>query len=50
LTALGMSRSEALGAVRLSLGRSTTQADTAAAASALAKAWRDVRSTADAAR
>jgi cysteine desulfurase len=43
LTALGLSRDEALGAVRLSLGRTTTGADIEAAASELARAWRQVR-------
>jgi cysteine desulfurase len=42
LTALGLSREQALGAVRLSLGRSTTGADIEQAASALATAWRQV--------
>ena len=49
LTALGIPASKALGAVRLSLGRSTTQADIATAASDLGKAWRNVRSTTNAA-
>jgi cysteine desulfurase len=44
LTALGIPRDKALGAVRLSLGRSTTQADITTAASDLAGAWRSVRS------
>ena len=44
LTALGIPRTKALGAVRLSLGRSTTQADITTAASDLARAWRSVRS------
>jgi cysteine desulfurase len=43
LTALGLSRDKALGAVRLSLGRSTTGADIEQAASELAGAWRRVR-------
>jgi cysteine desulfurase len=43
LTALGIPRASALGAVRLSLGRTTTKADVEAAASALAVAWRQVR-------
>jgi cysteine desulfurase len=49
LTALGIPAGNALGAVRLSLGRSTTQADIAIAASDLGKAWRSVRSTTNAA-
>src|SRR5262249_28726892 len=40
LTALGIPRDQALGAVRLSLGRSTTAQDVEAAASSLAEAWR----------
>jgi len=40
LTALGIAREEALGAVRLSLGRGTTHEDVDNAASALAAAWR----------
>ena len=40
LTALGVAREEALGAVRLSLGRGTTHEDVDNAASALAAAWR----------
>ena len=40
LTALGISRQVALGAVRLSLGRTTTLEDVAAAAVALGAAWR----------
>lgn len=40
LTALGIPRERALGAVRLSLGRNTTESDIAMAASALADAWR----------
>jgi cysteine desulfurase len=40
LTALGIPRGAALGAVRLSLGRGTTMADVEAAASSLAAAWR----------
>jgi cysteine desulfurase len=43
LTALGIARETALGAVRLSLGRGTTGADVQAAASELAGAWRGVR-------
>ncbi len=49
LTALGIPASKALGAVRLSIGRSTTQADIATAASDLCKAWRSVRTTTNAA-
>jgi cysteine desulfurase len=44
LTALGIPSNEALGAVRLSLGRATTEADIKTAASDLAHAWRSVRS------
>jgi len=40
LAALGIPRHAALGAVRLSLGRSTTAADVEVAASSLAAAWR----------
>jgi cysteine desulfurase len=40
LTALGIAHDQALGAVRLSLGRGTTADDVSAAASALAAAWR----------
>jgi cysteine desulfurase len=40
LTALGLPRDQALGAVRLSLGRHTTEGDVAIAASALVTAWR----------
>jgi cysteine desulfurase len=43
LTALGIPRDRALGAVRLSLGRSTTREDIERAASELASAWRSVR-------
>jgi cysteine desulfurase len=43
LSALGLPRTAALGAVRLSLGRSTTPADIERAASELARAWRRVR-------
>jgi cysteine desulfurase len=43
LGALGLPRDAALGAVRLSLGRSTTEADIQRAASELARAWRQVR-------
>jgi cysteine desulfurase len=42
LTALGLSRERALGAVRLSLGRSTTGAEIEEAASELARAWRQL--------
>ena len=42
LTALGIARSNALGAVRLSLGRGTTKQDVADAAADLAAAWRSV--------
>ena len=42
LTGLGIARDQALGAVRLSLGRGTTADDVATAASALAAAWRVV--------
>ena len=42
LTALGISRDTALGAVRLSLGRGTTKEDVADAAADLAAAWRSV--------
>jgi len=44
LTALGIVRGKALGAVRLSLGRSTKEDDIAAAARALAQAWQRVAS------
>jgi cysteine desulfurase len=40
LTALGIPRDKALGAVRLSLGRATSAADVDAAATSLAAAWR----------
>jgi cysteine desulfurase len=40
LTALGIPHDQALGAVRLSLGRGTTKEDIAAAVSSLAAAWR----------
>jgi len=43
LTALGFDREKALGAVRLSLGRSTTAAQAERAAVALAQAWRRAR-------
>jgi cysteine desulfurase len=42
LTALGIARDNALGAVRLSLGRGTTKEDVADAAADLAAAWRSV--------
>jgi cysteine desulfurase len=42
LTALGIARDSALGAVRLSLGRGTTKEDVADAAADLAAAWRSV--------
>jgi cysteine desulfurase len=42
LTALGIARDNALGAVRLSLGRDTTKEDVAGAAADLAAAWRSV--------
>jgi cysteine desulfurase len=44
LTALGIPAHEALGSVRLSLGRETTQADVEAAASRLVAAWRALAS------
>jgi cysteine desulfurase len=40
LAALGIPPEQALGAVRLSLGRTTTRHDVEAAASSLAAAWR----------
>jgi cysteine desulfurase len=43
LNALGLSRTAALGAVRLSLGRSTTRAEVERAACELTRAWRQVR-------
>jgi cysteine desulfurase len=45
LTALGIPRDRALGAVRLSLGRATTREDVELAASELAAAWRRLRTT-----
>jgi cysteine desulfurase len=42
LTALGIAHDQALGAVRLSLGRGTKQEDVSAAARALAEAWQRV--------
>jgi cysteine desulfurase len=42
LTALGIPREQALGAVRLSLGRHTTENDIAAASAALVATWRQV--------
>lgn len=44
LTAMGVEPSEALGSVRLSLGRTTTPEDVRAAAEALAGAWGRLRS------
>ena len=41
LLAMGLSKRRALGAIRLSLGRLTTQADMELAASALIKTWRE---------
>src|SRR5215510_7568621 len=46
LTALGIPRERALGAVRLSLGRTTTRSDVEEAASTLAEAWRLIARTA----
>ncbi len=43
LTALGIPRDKALGAIRLSLGRATSREDVERAASELAIAWRAVR-------
>jgi cysteine desulfurase len=43
VSALGYEPAQALGAVRLSVGRATTQADVERAATALAKAWRTAR-------
>jgi cysteine desulfurase len=43
LTALGLPRDKVLGAVRLSIGRATTEADIEGAAAELARAWRQVR-------
>jgi cysteine desulfurase len=45
LTRMGISPEEALGAIRLSLGRSTTRADIETAGKALAAAWRRVSTT-----
>jgi cysteine desulfurase len=45
LTTLGFSPEEALGSVRLSLGRGTTQADIGVAASHLVAAWRALAGT-----
>jgi cysteine desulfurase len=39
LLAMGVAPADAVGAVRLSLGRGTTEADVVAAAAALARAW-----------
>jgi cysteine desulfurase len=49
LTALGIPRDKALGAVRLSLGRATTREDIERAATELANAWRVTRATVEAA-
>jgi cysteine desulfurase len=43
LTALGLPREQALGAVRLSIGRATTPAEVETAATQLSAAWRSVR-------
>lgn len=48
LTALGFPREQALGAVRLSLGRHTTDGDIAVAAAALVAAWRILSAAPDA--
>ncbi|OFW57700.1 MAG: cysteine desulfurase NifS [Actinobacteria bacterium RBG_16_64_13] len=45
LTAMGVARVDALGAVRLSLGRGTTEVDVAVAAEALVAAWRVLKGT-----
>jgi cysteine desulfurase len=45
LTTLGIPRHQALGSVRLSLGRHTSRADIEIAASQLVAAWRDVAGT-----
>jgi cysteine desulfurase len=45
LTAIGLPPSKALGAVRLSLGRSTSEGDIERAAGALVRAWRSARSS-----
>lgn len=45
LTAMGVASDDALGSVRLSLGRLTTEADITAAAGALLAAWRVLRET-----
>jgi cysteine desulfurase len=45
LTALGIPSHEALGSVRLSLGRHTSRAELEIAASQLVAAWRDLAST-----
>lgn len=50
LLALGIGREEALGAVRLSLGRSTTYAEVEAAAADLAQAWRTLAAAGQPAR
>jgi cysteine desulfurase len=44
ILAMGVSHADALGSVRLSLGRSTTDADVDRAADALAAAWNKLRS------
>ena len=46
LTAMGLDATHALGAVRLSLGITTTEADVDHAAAALVRAWKQLRSTA----
>jgi cysteine desulfurase len=43
ITALGFAREQALGAVRLSVGRMTTAADIEQAAAALVDAWRAMK-------
>jgi cysteine desulfurase len=45
ITAMGVAPSEALGSVRLSLGRTTTHEDVVAAAEALAAAWKRLAAT-----
>jgi cysteine desulfurase len=49
LTALGIAREDALGAVRLSLGRGTTEDEISAAATSLGTAWRLLSNTTTAA-
>ena len=44
LLAMGVDPSEGLGAVRLSLGRQTTEPDIATATKVLVNAWQDVSS------